>query len=54
MSINQIVLSAQEQQLARESLYRNANTLIYGDNKPSEDAIDRVVGKLNQECVYIL
>lgn len=25
--------------------------MLYGDNKPSEDAIDRVVGKINKECV---
>ncbi|CAE6423907.1 unnamed protein product [Rhizoctonia solani] len=34
---------------ASEQLYRDANTLLYGDNKPTEDAIDRVVGKLNQD-----
>ncbi|CUA75061.1 Pre-mRNA-splicing factor syf2 [Aspergillus fumigatus Af293] [Rhizoctonia solani] len=34
---------------ASEQLYRDANTLLYGDNKPSEEAIDRVVGKLNQD-----
>ncbi|KAF8328687.1 SYF2 splicing factor-domain-containing protein [Cantharellus anzutake] len=33
--------------LAAEDLYRDANTLQYGDNKPSEEAIDRVVAKLN-------
>ncbi|KAG8744757.1 hypothetical protein FRC10_009522 [Ceratobasidium sp. 414] len=32
---------------ASEHLYRDANTLLYGDNKPSEEAIDRVVSKLN-------
>ncbi|EIN14570.1 mRNA splicing factor SYF2, partial [Punctularia strigosozonata HHB-11173 SS5] len=31
------------------SLYRDANTLIYADNKPSEEAIDRVVSKLNKD-----
>ncbi|THG96895.1 hypothetical protein EW145_g7699 [Phellinidium pouzarii] len=36
-----------EQQRAAESLYRDANTLLYADDKPSEDAIDRVIGKLN-------
>ncbi|GAB1517227.1 Pre-mRNA-splicing factor SYF2 [Rhizoctonia solani] len=34
---------------ASEQLYRDANTLLYGDNKPSEEAIDRVVGKLNHD-----
>ncbi|KZW02099.1 mRNA splicing factor SYF2 [Exidia glandulosa HHB12029] len=29
-----------------ELLYRDANTLLYADNKPSEEAIDRVTGKL--------
>ncbi len=40
--------------LAAEDLYRDANTLQYGDNKPSEEAIDRVVAKLNIEYVVIL
>ncbi|CAE6436550.1 unnamed protein product [Rhizoctonia solani] len=34
---------------ASEQLYRDANTLLYGDNKPSEEAIDRVVGKINHD-----
>jgi hypothetical protein len=38
--------------LAADNLYRHANTLIYGDNKPSEEAIDKVVSKINQECVF--
>ncbi|KAF9448099.1 SYF2-domain-containing protein [Macrolepiota fuliginosa MF-IS2] len=38
-----------ERQLAHDSLYRDASTLIYGDNKPSEEAIDRVVGKINND-----
>ncbi|KIK00981.1 hypothetical protein K443DRAFT_678770 [Laccaria amethystina LaAM-08-1] len=45
----QMAVSSQEQKLAAENLYRDANTLIYGDNKPSEDAIDRVVGKINKD-----
>lgn len=36
---------------AAEDLYRGADTLAYGDSKPSEDAIDRVVGKINKEYV---
>ena len=34
---------------AAEDLYRGADTLAYGDSKPSEDSIDRVVGKINKE-----
>ena len=49
-SSSAVIPTSQEQQLAAESLYRNANTLIYGDNKPSEEAIDKVVSKINQEC----
>lgn len=43
------VVSSVQQQLAAESLYRDANTLLYADNKPSEDAIDKVVEKMNQD-----
>ncbi|CCA72648.1 hypothetical protein PIIN_06585 [Serendipita indica DSM 11827] len=32
-----------------EVLYRDANSLSYADNKPSEEAIDRVVNKLNND-----
>ncbi|KAJ7497951.1 SYF2 splicing factor-domain-containing protein [Mycena galericulata] len=45
----QMVPTSEEQRLAAENLYRDANTLIYGDNKPTEDAIDRVVGKINKD-----
>ncbi|KAH9929069.1 SYF2-domain-containing protein [Epithele typhae] len=38
-----------QQQLAAENLYRDANSLLYADNKPSEDAIDRVIGKINKD-----
>lgn len=48
-----VVPTSQEQRLAAENLYRNANTLIYGDNKPSEEAIDKVVSKINQECALL-
>lgn len=43
-----------EQRQASESLYRDANSLIYADNTPDEDAIDRVVHKLNIEYVLRL
>lgn len=36
---------------AAENLYRDANSFVYADHKPSEDAIDRVIGKINIECV---
>lgn len=45
--------TSQQQQLAAESLYRDANSLLYADNKPSEDAIDRVVSKMNKEYVLL-
>lgn len=38
---------------AAEDLYRGADTLAYGDSKPSEDAVDRVVSKINKEWVEI-
>lgn len=40
-----------EQRMAVDNFYRDANTLLYADNKPTEDAIDRVVGKINREQV---
>ncbi|KAJ7132314.1 SYF2 splicing factor-domain-containing protein [Mycena epipterygia] len=48
-SSSQMVPTAAEQRLAAENLYRDANTLIYGDNKPTEDAIDKMVGKINRD-----
>ncbi|SCV69086.1 BQ2448_2106 [Microbotryum intermedium] len=33
--------------LAAQDLYRDANSFVYADHKPSEDAIDRVIGKIN-------
>ncbi|KAJ7065284.1 SYF2 splicing factor-domain-containing protein [Mycena amicta] len=46
---DQMVPTAAEQQQAAENLYRDANTLIYGDNKPSEEQIDRVVSKISKD-----
>ena len=37
-----------------EDLYRGADTLSYGDSKPSEEAVDRVTAKINKECVTFL
>ena len=51
---SEVAVTSEQQRLAAENLYRDANTLIYGDSKPSEDAIDRVVSKINKECVYLL
>lgn len=47
--------SAQSKALARmkpmtsDDLYRDANSLSYANNKPSEEAIDNMVSKLNVE-----
>jgi pre-mRNA-splicing factor SYF2 len=49
----QVVPTSEQQQLAAEHLYRDANSLLYADNKPSEDAIDRVVSKMNREYVHM-
>ncbi|KAH8804157.1 mRNA splicing factor SYF2, partial [Flagelloscypha sp. PMI_526] len=38
-----------EQQVAIDGLYRDNNSLLYGDNKPSDAAIDRVVDKVTQD-----
>ncbi|KAH9015603.1 SYF2-domain-containing protein, partial [Lactarius pseudohatsudake] len=46
---SQLVPTTHQQQLASESLYRDANSLLYADNKPSDEAIDRVIGKINQD-----
>ncbi|KAG0141779.1 hypothetical protein CROQUDRAFT_67939 [Cronartium quercuum f. sp. fusiforme G11] len=35
------------QKAASENLYRDMNSLVYADHRPTEEAIDRVVGKLN-------
>ncbi|KAH9974383.1 SYF2 splicing factor-domain-containing protein [Lactifluus volemus] len=48
-SSSQMVPTAHQQQMATESLYRDANSLLYADNKPSDEAIDRVIGKINQD-----
>ncbi|KAI0718602.1 SYF2-domain-containing protein [Cerioporus squamosus] len=45
----QVAPTSLQQQLAAESLYRDANSLLYADNKPSEEAIDRVIGKINKD-----
>ncbi|KAF9261724.1 SYF2-domain-containing protein [Marasmius fiardii PR-910] len=48
-SSQRVLPTSYEQQLAAENLYRDANTLMYGDSKPSEEAIDRVVSKINRD-----
>ncbi|GAA6064555.1 hypothetical protein JCM10212_005782 [Sporobolomyces blumeae] len=35
--------------LAGQGLYRDANSFVYADHKPTEDQIDRVIGKLNSD-----
>jgi hypothetical protein len=39
--------------MTSDDLYRDANSLQYGTEKPSEEAIDNVVGKLNLEYVSL-
>lgn len=51
---SQMVPTSYQQQVAAESLYRDANSLLYADNKPTDEAIDRVIGKINQEYVTVL
>ncbi|KAJ7594259.1 SYF2 splicing factor-domain-containing protein [Mycena floridula] len=46
---SQVIPTSEEQRLASENLYRDANTLMYGDSKPSEEAIDRMVAKVNKD-----
>lgn len=46
--------TSEQRRLAAENLYRDANSLLYADNKPSEEAIDRVVSKINREYVIHL
>lgn len=46
--------SSVTQRLAAENLYRDANSLVYADNKPSEEVIDKLVEKLNKEYVVFL
>lgn len=41
------------QQTASDNLYRDMNSLVYADHRPTEEAIDRVVGKLNLEYVSL-
>ncbi|KZT64420.1 SYF2-domain-containing protein [Daedalea quercina L-15889] len=45
----QVAPTSEQQRLASENLYRDANSLLYADNKPSEEAIDRVVAKINRD-----
>ncbi|KAI0827287.1 SYF2 splicing factor-domain-containing protein [Trametes gibbosa] len=49
----QVAPSSLQQQLAAENLYRDANTLLYADSKPTEDAIDKVIEKMNKEYVHL-
>lgn len=32
-----------------ELLYRDANSFVYADHKPSEEAVDRVISKINMD-----
>lgn len=39
---------------AEEILYRDANSFVYADHKPNDDAIDRVVSYINDKWVTVL
>lgn len=43
------MIAADEAADPNELMYRDANSFVYGDHKPSEDQIDRVVKKLNED-----
>lgn len=49
VALNQAGPVTTQQRMAAENLYRDANSLIYADHKASEEAIDKVVTKLNIE-----
>lgn len=38
---------------ANDMLFRDANSFVYADHKPTEDQIDKVVQKLNMELVSL-
>jgi hypothetical protein len=46
--------SSAEVAKASEMLYRDANSFVYADHTPSEDAIDKVIHKMNAEWVVPL
>jgi len=37
--------------MAVDAFYRDANTLLYADNKPSDETIDLLISKINRESV---
>ncbi|KIM62121.1 hypothetical protein SCLCIDRAFT_847114 [Scleroderma citrinum Foug A] len=47
-SCNQMVPTT-EQSMAVDAFYRDANTLLYADNKPSDEAIDLLISKINRD-----
>lgn len=46
---NEMAAAAGPSHTAAGDLYRSADSMAYGDSKPSEEAVDRVVGKINKE-----
>jgi len=43
-----------EQRMAADAFYRDANTLLYADHKPSDEAIDLLLSKINRESVLFI
>lgn len=39
---------------AAEDLYRDHNSFVYADHKPTEDDVDRVIGGINLAYVVLL
>ena len=46
-----MVPTTHQQQVAVEGLYRDANSLLYADNKPTDKAIDHVISKINDKYI---
>lgn len=47
-----LIASSSSMNTASEDLYRDANSFVYADHKPTEDAIDRVIGSINISYVF--
>ena len=46
-----MVPTAHQQNVAVEGPYCDMNSLLYVDNKPTDEATDRVIGKINDKYI---